>query len=265
MKAHFPIIDPDLSVVVPVYKNLDTIEPLYLRLCAVLETANIIFEIIFVDDACPQHSHKIIENISRTDSRVSALIMAQNIGQNRAILSGLSVADGLAIAIMDADLQDPPEAIPGLLGKMKEGYDVVFAGRSGTYEVQHRHLTSRLYKWTMHLLTGVPSDAGLYLVATKELIQKLLSMPQTHAHLVPMFGVTRAKMTSIPTPRATRIFGVSAYSSWKRLMMGLQAVLWVVLWRFGFFSRRHLDSPKPHPAVFRKLGKKFNQPTMEQG
>jgi glycosyltransferase involved in cell wall biosynthesis len=248
---------PDLSVVIPVYKNLDTIEPLYFRLVHVLENARIQFEIVFVDDACPQQSHKIIRSLIERDTHVSALLMKYNIGQHSAVLAGLNVADGRAIAIMDADLQDPPEALPVLCDKLNEGYDVVFGGRSGKYEVDHRLLTSRFYKLTMHLLTGNPSDAGLFLVAKHVFLEKIIETPMSQPNLLAMIGTARAKTISIPIERAPRLSGKSAYTSWMRLKMGVQAIKWIMEWRLGFHSG---INQKPYCCRFpiaEKLGQKF--------
>jgi hypothetical protein len=157
---------------------------------------------------------------------------------------------------MDADLQDPPEAIPSLLDKLSDGYDVVFAGRCGKYEAGHRLLTSRFYKWVLHLLTGVPRDAGLFLAAKLGTLKKVLAMQVAHPHLVAMIGVSGARGISIPVERSLRHSGTSAYSSWMRLKMGSQAALWAFGWRLGF-NRSLTKSLIPGFPVRERLGDKF--------
>ncbi len=103
------------------------------------------------------------------DPRVRLLSHAANRGQHQAVMTGLAAAQGEWSVIMDADLQDPPEALPALLNKGRVGYGAVFAGRRGRYESAGRLLTSRLIKWTMRQLTGLPSDAGIFVAINREL------------------------------------------------------------------------------------------------
>ena len=244
-----------LSVVIPVYKNAGTVDALYARLTKVLEESNIQFEIVFVDDACPQGSLVVLRRLTEKDPRVAVLAMAQNVGQQRAVLAGLDVSDGQAVSIMDADLQDPPEAIPSLLEKLSGGYDVVFAGRRGNYEAGIRLFTSRLYKWTLHLLTGLPRDAGLFLVARHDVVRKIVGMNAQCPHLVAMFGALGVHSMSIPVERAPRPSGITAYTSWMRLRMGLTAALWAFSWHLGI--RPHTRGPVTGSPVRERIGKKF--------
>jgi len=247
---------PDLSVILPMYRNRDTVVELYQRLCKVLEAAGIRFELIFVDDACPQRSYEEIEPLTRTDNRVSLVVMEHNLGQNDALLAGFNCADGKAVASMDADLQDSPEALPLLYSALKPGVDVVFGGRLGSYESGHRLFTSRLYKWMMHMLSGVPLDAGLFFVATQQLASKLITLSGGNTHIIPMIGVLYANALSIPTPRSYRPSGLSAYSGKKRLEMGLSALTWIIKYKLQRKNRSKVTLQRVFP-IKRKLGQKF--------
>ena len=108
-------------------------------------------EIIFVDDASPDDSALVLITLARTDPTVVVLSLPRNAGQHRAVLRGLALARG-DVVVMDADLQDAPEAIPSLLDKMDEGFAAVFAGRRGNFTPWPRHLTSRAFKYVLHLL-----------------------------------------------------------------------------------------------------------------
>ncbi len=255
MVPEYPASSPDMTVVIPVYKNADTLEELHVRLRDVLDRAGIRFEIIFVEDACPQKSFIVLKRMAGADSRISVLAMDRNIGQQKAIMAGIDYADGRTVVIMDADLQDPPESIPALFEKLNEGYDVVFAGRRGKYEADSRLFTSRLYKWTLHLLTGVPRDAGLFLIVRRETVRKLTVMESPYPHLVAMFGALGAHSTSIPVERAQRPSGISAYTSWMRLRMGLMAAFWALGWRIGI--RLHARKPPTSFPVRERIGHKF--------
>ena len=248
---------PDLSVVLPMYCNRDTVVELYQRLCTSLDTAGIRFELIFVDDGCPQRSFEIIEPLTKTDKRVNLVVMEHNVGQNDALLAGFSCASGKAVASMDADLQDPPEALPRLYSALTPDLDVVFGGRLGSYEPEYRLITSRLYKWVMHNLSGVPMDAGLFFVATQQLSTKLIALSECNTHIIPMIGVLGSKTLSIPTPRSYRPSGISAYSGQDRLSMGLAALTWLIKYKLKRKDRSSVVLEKVFP-ISSKLGQKFN-------
>src|SRR5439155_18061266 len=99
--------------------------------------------------------------------RVCGIVLAENVGQNSAVLAGLAHARGAAVAVMDGDLQDPPEAVPVLLAALeRDGADAVFAARRGRYETRLRLATGRVLKRALWVLTAgrMPPDAGLFLV-----------------------------------------------------------------------------------------------------
>jgi glycosyltransferase involved in cell wall biosynthesis len=180
---------------------------------------------IFVDDACPEGSASLLAELARADPRVRVLSLPRNQGQQRAVWSGLHVVRGRVIVVMDADLQDPPEAVPRLLDRLEGGRAAaVFAGRQGSYESPGRLLTSRLFKWTLARLTGVPGDAGLYLAMRRSLVDLLLASPADPTHLVARIGCLGVPVDSVPVMRARRPVGRSAYSSLARARIGLAAV-----------------------------------------
>ncbi len=232
--------DPEVTVVIPVYRNRETLRELHSRLRKIFETGRISYEIIFVDDSCPEGSLAVLEELARDDPRVAALALEQNTGQHRAVLTGLRFARGKSMVVMDADLQDPPEAIPVLLSKMKEGFDAVFAGRRGRYESRLRLLTSRLFKGLLHLLCGVPADAGMFFVISRQMGERLLAINEPHPFAVAMIGCTGLSMASVPVVRARRPDGGSAYSSWKRLGTGFLTAARVLAWKW--------NSGKPFPG-----------------
>ena len=119
----------DISVVIPVYGCRAAIPELYDRLCKSLENLVDEFEIILVDDSCPQNSWEEIQKVCQKDSRVIGLRLSRNFGQIKAITAGLDQSKGDWVVVMDCDLQDRPEAIADLYKKAQEGYDVVFARR----------------------------------------------------------------------------------------------------------------------------------------
>jgi glycosyltransferase involved in cell wall biosynthesis len=226
-----------ISIVVPVYRNADTLPPLHARLTAVLgEDAGV--ELIFVDDACPAGSGAVLDRLAEGDSRVRVRRLARNVGQHRAIVEGLRAARGRIVIAMDADLRDPPEAVPDLLAAIDAGHDVVFCGRAGAYASAGRRLTSRIYKRLQRWLTGVPIDAGSYVALRREVVDRVLAMPAGPQTIAAAIGMAGGHMASLPRRRPARPLGRSAYSSRMRLSLALGSLWWIVKRRlFGAGGR----------------------------
>jgi len=216
----------ELSVILPVYRTATAIPELHRRLAETLQGRD--FELIFVDDACPEGSAAVLARIA--DPRVVTVTHAANRGQRQAVLSGLRAARGTTIVIMDADLQDEPEDIPRLLAVLRPGQiEAVFAGRRGDYQAASRMWTSRLFKRLMHRLTGVPADAGSFVAMTRRMAGAVLRLATgQRPYMLALIGATRLPVCSVATRRAVRPAGTSAYSEWRRLrfaLSGLRAAL----------------------------------------
>jgi glycosyltransferase involved in cell wall biosynthesis len=246
---------PEVSVVSPVYRNADTLEGLHARIAECLEGARVPFELIFVEDACPEGSLAVLERLALHDSRVAIISLAQNVGQHRAVLIGLPYARGKSIVLLDADLQDPPEVIPLLLRGLKGTSAAVFAGRRGAYESLPRLATSFVFKSLLHLVAGVPTDAGMFVAFDRRVADRLLTFRPRWPFVVAMIGSTGLPMTSIPIRRDRRSSGRSAYTAWGRLRVGIQTLAWAVAWRMGAGS-----APTGGPAapIRAEIGARFN-------
>lgn len=207
---------PDVSVVVPVYDNAATLSELALRLGQVLAARGTSHELILVDDASTDDSLTVARGLADRDARIRVVSLERNLGQNRALLAGLGAASADRVVIMDADLQDPPEALPELLKASAEGYDAVFAGRRGVYQSRGRMLTSWFYKGLMSCLCGLPRGAGLFVALRRDLVQELVESPEL-PWLLPRIGLSGRKLASVPVRRTARPVGSSAYSSIGRL------------------------------------------------
>lgn len=231
----------------PVYRNRAALPELHRRLSAALATLPGGYELLFVNDACPEDSLAVLRELAAADARVAVLALAQNQGQHRALLTGLHYARGAAVVFLDADLQDPPEAIPALLKKLAEGYGAVFAGRTGHYETSGRLLTSRLFKGLLWLLVGLPVNAGLFVALTRETVTKLLAATEPRPYLTGMIAWLGRPVAVVPIVRAARPQGVSAYTSWMRVKVGVNAVWRIGRWRWR--SARARPGAWPLPLV----------------
>jgi hypothetical protein len=139
---------------------------------------------------------------------------------------------------MDADLQDPPEAIPLLLAVAQEhGVSVVFAGRRGRYESMSRLATSRVFKRSLAILAGIPPDAGLFVALERPVVERLLQLDGRQPFVTAMIGATGYPATSVPVARAPRPSGSSAYRFRDRVIGALRAYAWVLGWRLQRLRR----------------------------
>lgn len=235
-----------LSVVLPVYGNALNLRPLHARLTAALAalpamapTIGTAWALIFVDDACPFGSGAVLHELAAADPCVTVISLPQNVGQHRAILAGLRAARGTWTVIMDADLQDPPEAIGALLHAAETGpVNAVFAGRRGRYESWPKLLTSRLFKAVQSLAAGVPRDAGLFVLIDARLRSRLLAMAAeplmvgVPPSIVAMIGCAGLPLRSIPITREARTAGESTYTPVLRMRSARRAIGWALRWKW---------------------------------
>jgi glycosyltransferase involved in cell wall biosynthesis len=220
---------PEVSVVVPVYRNAATLQELHQRLLLALPAAH---ELIFVNDSCPEGSDAALSALARSDGRVGAIHLQLNHGQHRAVLLGLSYARAARVVILDADLQDPPEAIPLLLSTLESDprASAVFAGRRMVYQSSGRMLTSQIFKTLLHRLSGgrLPPDAGLFVVMKRKMVTAICRLQGADSHVLALMARSHLEMRSIPVDRSVRQDGASAYSGWRRLTVAWHALrtLW---------------------------------------
>jgi glycosyltransferase involved in cell wall biosynthesis len=223
---------PEVAVILPVYRNGRTLRELHRRLCETLARCSGSFEIICVDDACPERSLEILDQIAREDVRVKVVALARNVGQHRALLAGLGRTQAHSVIFMDADLQDPPEAIPALLEELAKGHGAVYAGRRGQFQSRGRMITSRLFKGLIAILTGMPPDAGLFVALSRQAARRVLAFGEgEQPYLTALIACVGLPTASVPVQRSERCAGASSYSGWKRLKMGVRGVLDTVRWR----------------------------------
>lgn len=218
-----------VAVVTPVYRNAPTLEELARRVAAALDGVGVDWSLRFVVDASPDDSLAVAHGLAAADRRLSVTSLAANVGQNRALLTGLAAEPGKKTWVcLDADLQDPPEAVPALLARLAVGdVGVVFAGRRGAYESPGRRLTGTVHRAAMARLTGLPPDAGAFLAMDRASKDVLLAM--SPPGVVAGIGAARIRTTSIPVVRAGRPSGRSAWTTAARLRQSGRTLVWA--WR----------------------------------
>jgi glycosyltransferase involved in cell wall biosynthesis len=214
-----------VALVTPVYKNAATLAELRRRVAAALTDRQ--WTLRFVVDASPDDSLAVAQGLAATDPRLAVTALPRNVGQNRALLAGLAASDAGTDAwvCLDADLQDPPEAVPALLDRLAAGdAGVVFAGRRGAYESRARLLTGALHRAAMARLTGLPADAGAFLAMDRRSRDRLLALDPPG--IVAGVGAAGIPWASVPVARAPRLVGRSAWTPAARLGQSARSLLW---------------------------------------
>ena len=220
-----------VAVVVPVYRNAGTLRPLCERLAAALAAYD--WRLRLVIDASPDDSVRVAHELAAADDRVAVSGLTVNVGQHAALTTGLAAEEDADVWVcLDADLQDPPEAVPLLLERLARGdVDAVFAGRRGRYESVSRRVTGVLHRRLAARLTGLPPDAGAF-VARARAVRDAVVAAQAPS-VVLAVGLAGRPVASVPVVRERRVEGSSAWSSSRRLAQSARSLLWVLRARRG--------------------------------
>lgn len=245
----------EVSVVIPVFRNADTLVELCDRVVQAIQTLRIPYEILFVNDASTDHSASILESLAETNRKVAAIFLASNMGQSNAVLTGLRYADGQYALIMDADLQDPPEAIPFLVSTIRNEPQIaaLFAGKSGNYESRLRRSTGYFLKHILNWLCGTPVDAGGFCIINREMIDRVINFSVKRPYMLSLIGCAGLPMKSVPIARSARKIGKSSYTAWKRFHLGCSAIGIVIRMKLGLIG----DDGTQKQPVIQFLGAKF--------
>lgn len=214
-----------ISVVIPVYLNENTLEELVERLLQTLRPLEDNFELIFVNDASPDGSSKTLSQLKDRFVQIKQIELSSNSGQQNAIRVGLREARNDVIAVMDADLQDPPEAIADLYRALQAGNsEAVFAQRTERYQGSRRMMSSRLFKWLVRKMVGLPKGTGCFLIIRRKMASEVLSFETKRFYLPGLVAKTNLPIHTIPLQRATRASGKSAYDSSMRLNVAISNI-----------------------------------------
>ncbi len=212
---------PHFSVVLPAYNEEDTVDELYRRLTQVFhEQLPLTYELIFVDDGSTDGTFLRLRRLHEEDARVRVLRFARNFGYHSAITAGLDAARGEIVALMDADLQDTPEALPTLYRRLEEGFDVVHAIRVGANHPPMRRALSRLLSRFMRRLgTEQELDGTIFRIARRPVVDAVKQCREQARFVLGLFSWVGFRQTGVEIPHAPRFAGVSKYSISKTLRL----------------------------------------------
>ena len=217
----------DISVIIPIFNEQAIIEELYERLTINVKKFANSYELIFVNDGSRDNSLAKLIEIANRDKNVKYINFSRNFGHQIAVTAGLDNAKGQAIVIIDGDLQDPPELIPALYSKYKEGYECVYAKRATRKgETFFKKFTAKMFYRTLKAMTEVdiPLDTGDYRLIDRKLVEGLKAMPEKNKFLRGQIAWLGFRQTFVEYNRDERKAGVTGYSLKKMLRLAMDGI-----------------------------------------
>ncbi|MDB9361647.1 glycosyltransferase family 2 protein [Nodularia spumigena CS-588/02] len=241
------VIVPDVSVVVPVRDEVESLPLLLEAIASNVSETNFSYEIICVDDGSTDGSAEFLKEQAQIRTDLKAVLLRRNYGQSAAMAAGFNYAMGKVIVTLDADLQNDPADIPLLLAKLAEGYDLVSGWRHQRQDaVISRLIPSKIANWLIGKVTEVKlHDYGCSLKAYRsEVLADMNLYGELHRFLPALAYIEGARITEIQVRHHARRFGQSKYGIWRtfRVMMDLLTI---------YFMKKFLTRPM---HVFGLLG-----------
>jgi len=217
----------DLSVIIPIYNEEMNLVPMNNRIIAALMPLQLHYEIIYVNDGSKDNSLPIIMGLSEENASVKYIDFSRNFGHQIAISAGLEHAVGERIVIMDGDGQDPPELIPALLTKSKEGFEVVYAKRKKRKgESFLKKLTAKLFYRFLANITQIeiPLDTGDFRLIHRKVQKVLLNMPEQHKYLRGQIAWIGFNSTFVEYDREDRMGGNTKFTYGKMMRFATDGI-----------------------------------------
>ena len=223
-KREVPNIDAgsvQLSVVIPVFNETESVEALHRRLTETLAPMGKSYEVIYVDDGSTDGSDKKLGELYRNDPKMTVIRFNRNYGQHAAVIAGFERSQGDVVVTLDGDLQNPPEEIPKLLAKLEEGYDVVGGWREGRQDSGLRRVLSFMINRVSSLIIGVKmKDYGCMLRAYRRPVVERICECQEMASFIPALANAFAgSVAEIPVSHSARSTGRSKYGPFRLMRL----------------------------------------------
>ena len=221
----------ELSLVIPVKDEEAAIGPCLDQLIPVLEAmddpAARSFEILFVDDGSSDTTLEVIRKANEADPRIRGISLSRNFGKEAALSAGLDAARGKGVVPLDVDLQDPPSALPKMVAKWREGYDVVYGVRDNREtDSLPKRLTADLYYRAHNWLSSdkIPEHAGDFRLLDRRVVEVIRKMPERNRFMKGLFAWAGFKQAAVSYHREERKVGKTKYNYWKLWTLALDGI-----------------------------------------
>lgn len=201
-----------ISAVVPIFNEEGNINILYKKLRETFLKIDKNFEIIFINDGSFDNSFKILQKISRKDKKVKIISFSRNFGHMSALNAGLTYSSGQKVAVMDADMQDPPQVIIKMYKKSLEGYDVVYGVKKKRKESFLRVFLMKIFYKLLDKISNLkmPLDAGTFSILDRKVVDIIVNLPEKNKYFSGLRAWTGFKQTGVVYERAKRYKGKEA-------------------------------------------------------
>lgn len=227
-----------LSAVIACYRDAPAVPIMYKRLVDTFDGMGVDYEIIFVNDASPDDAATVLADLAAKDPKVVVINHTRNFGSQNAFTSGMRISTGDAVALLDGDLQDPPELIGDFYKQWKEGFDVVYGVRvkreapflmAGAYKAFYR-----LFRATSYV--PIPVDAGDFSLLDRKVVTVLNNLPENNRFLRGLRAWAGFRQTGVPYVRPERMFGTTTNSWINNLRWARKAIFSFSYWPLEFIT-----------------------------
>ncbi|HEU0297730.1 MAG TPA: glycosyltransferase family 2 protein [Anaerolineales bacterium] len=218
---------PKLSAIIAVYLDALAVPHMYRRLVDVFHKLNVRYEIIFVNDCSPDNAREVLAELAAQDRQVVVINHTRNFGSQSAFTSGMKIATGDAVILLDGDLQDPPEVIEAFYPKWQEGYQIVYGDR---IRREANPAMQILYKAFYRIFSRmayvrIPLDAGDFSLLDRRVVNALNSLPENNRFMRGLRAWVGYSQIGVPYVRPERMFGRTTNSFLKNLAWARKAIL----------------------------------------
>ncbi|MEO8906401.1 MAG: glycosyltransferase family 2 protein [Polyangiaceae bacterium] len=222
---------PTLTVVIPIFNEEEVLPELARRLREVIgvwERQIESWEVVFVDDGSKDESLKQLKALAATEPRFKVLSFSRNFGHQMAITAGLDRAEGDAVVIMDADLQDPPEVVSEMITRWREGYDVVYGVRTKRHgETLFKRVSAAVFYRVLRAMLGgvsIPSDAGDFRLIGRPVVLAMRALRERHRFVRGMVAWVGFRQTAVYYARPARFAGETKYPLRKMVRFAVDGI-----------------------------------------
>lgn len=214
------------SLIFPLYNEEENIDSLYKRSTSVLRKLRGEYELIFVNDGSSDKTPLILFNLHKKDDRVKIINFSRNFGHQAAVSAGLKFAIGDRVAILDADLQDPPEVLPVFFKKISEGYDVAYAVRQNRQEGLAKKLAYGFFYRMLRRVANIniPLDSGDFCVMNRKVVDAVNSLPERNRFVRGLRSWVGFRQVGITYARQARAAGSSKYNMSRLLKLAFDGI-----------------------------------------
>ena len=216
-----------LSAIIAFYRDAPAVPLMYERLTATFTKIGVDYEIIFVNDCSPDNAREVLAELATRDQKVTVVNHARNFGSQSAFTSGMQIATGDAVILLDGDLQDPPELIEQFFGEWQRGYDVVYGVRIKREATRFLKVAYKAFYKVFRATSYVsmPVDAGDFSLIDRRVVKVLNSLPENNRFVRGLRAWVGFKQTGVPYVRPERAFGRTTNSLLRNLGWARKAIL----------------------------------------